>query len=278
MTYKDLARTGARTLHDSGVENAAQEAAFMLRSLLDCSASDYLLLREQTADEEITTQYSMRLQRRTKGEPLQYILGKAEFLGNPFAVGEGVLIPRPETEELAEICIKRIREKGYRNVFDLCAGSGCIGISIAVHCPQTQVWMFEKYEAALRYLNANIPPAAAERIHVIKTDILDSAPQALPAPDLIVSNPPYIISSEIGSLQAEVQREPHTALDGGADGFLFYRAIAVLWAPLITPGGLLALECGEHQSAEIMNMLPEAAKKEILQDMFGVDRFVTAAY
>lgn len=278
MTYRDLAQTGVRMLQEADVENAAQEAIFLLRSILGYSATDFLLHREQHAEEHVKTQFLSMLQKRMQGEPLQYILQKADFLGRTFTVGQGVLIPRPETEELAQICIHKIQSKKYQTVFDLCAGSGCIGISIALHCPQTQVWLFEKYEDALRYLNANIPSAAADRIHVIKADILSGTHEALPEPDMIVSNPPYIVSSEIGGLQTEVQKEPLTALDGGEDGLLFYRAIAQHWAPHIRPGGFIALECGERQSAYIMEMLPDAAKKEIILDMFGVDRFVTAEY
>jgi release factor glutamine methyltransferase len=142
-------------------------------------------------------------------------------------------------------------------------------------CPETEVWLLEKYEEALRYLRANIPRSVTDRIHVVKADVFNYDPALLPAADLIVSNPPYISTEEIAVLQAEVQKEPSAALDGGTDGLAFYRCIADRWASAVRPGGCIALECGERQSAEIAGLFT-AGKTEELRDMYGVKRFVFA--
>ncbi len=278
MTCFELVKKGALILDRAGIENALTEAEILLLFLLECSKTEYILNRAQEADEKTESAYLKLINRRTGHEPLQYITGNAPFLGMDFSVGEGVLIPRPETEELTQICIDRIRNKGYRTVIDLCSGSGCIGISIASQCLQTEVWLLEKSENAIAYIKKNVPEGISSRVHPVLADILTCALSVAPAPDLIVSNPPYIASDEIGALQTEVQMEPHIALDGGEDGLLFYRNIASRWASGIRSGGMLALECGETQTDYVMHLLQSATNKEAFCDMFGLKRFVIAEY
>ena len=277
MTYRALAQNGETLLAQAGIENAAAESVRILCAILNIDATRYLLQSGRTADAETEARYFALIQKRTERVPLQYLLGEAEFLGFSFTVGEGVLIPRPETEELADLCADRIRKCGYRTVFDLCAGSGCIGISIAMLCPEAEIWLFEKYDEAIRYLRMNIPRSATARLHIVKADIFTYDPALLPGADLIVSNPPYVSTEEIAALQAEVQKEPRTALDGGADGLTFYRCIANRWAAAVRPGGCIALECGETQSAEIARLFT-AGKTEELRDMYGTKRFVFAEF
>lgn len=278
MTCRELVNKGAGILSVSGIENAANEAEMLLCFLMGFSKTDYILNRALSIDEVATASFMNLINSRTKHVPLQYILHTAPFLGMDFTVGEGVLVPRPETEELTQICIDRIRAKGYLNVIDLCSGSGCIGISIARCCPQTEVWLLEKYDEAIAYLKRNVPYDVASRVHIVKADILTYDPARLPMAHLIVSNPPYIPADDIGSLQAEVQMEPRTALDGGKDGLIFYHNIASRWVSRICPGGCLALECGETQTEAVAQMLHSAAKKEIVFDMFGLQRFVIVEY
>ena len=278
MTYSELAENGKNILCAAGIENAAQEAIIMLCAAADTDTTGYLLKRYDAVSEKESAEYLDLIRQRAEHVPMQYLLRSAAFMGLTFAVGSGVLIPRPETEELAAICIDLIRARGYRTVFDLCAGTGCIGISVADQCPQTEVWLFEKYEGALKYLYRNIPSDIANRVHVVEADIFTCETSFLPVPDLIVSNPPYIVSDEIAMLQEEVQMEPQTALDGGADGLDFYRCIMQRWAPLLPHGGFLALECGETQTQNIASMILTAKKTERMKDMFGLYRFVTAEF
>jgi release factor glutamine methyltransferase len=213
--------------------------------------------------------------RRESGEPLQYILGEWEFYGLRFAVGPGVLIPRPETELLVEIAIHA--ECGMRNAemtaVDLCAGSGCVGLSVAHHCPNARVYLVEVSGGALPYLRENAK--AYPNAEVIAADILDCR---LPIAhcQLILANPPYVKSPDIAGLSEEVRREPRMALDGGADGLKFYRALAEKWLPRLAPGGLLACECGEGQARDVAAMFAPHAAAGIEKDFHGVERVVVA--
>ena len=274
ISYKLLSAEGEARLREV-TENAAEEALQLLLYATGMDRTAYLLRREDAAVREQAEAYRRLVAERAQGEPLQYLMRSQDFLGHTFAVGPGVLIPRPETEELALLCIQKIRDRGYRRVFDLCAGTGCIGVSIALKCPQTEVWLFEKDEPAIGYLKRNIPASAAGRAHLIQADILNAPAKALPQPDLIVSNPPYIPTCEIPGLQREVLREPATALDGGDDGLAFYRAILRHWTPLLPVGGFAAFECGEDQADILCTMFSHVGNARKERDAFGADRFVT---
>ncbi|MCM1114908.1 MAG: peptide chain release factor N(5)-glutamine methyltransferase [Clostridium sp.] len=205
-------------------------------------------------------------------EPLQYVIGKWDFYESEFYVGEGVLIPRPETEELVELAVKSIKSIGNCVVYDLCAGSGCIGISVAKACPDAMVYMVEKSEQALFYLNKNADGIC--NVKVIQGDI--HADMDLPDADVIISNPPYIKTSDISDLQAEVLKEPVMALDGGSDGLDFYRIINNNWYTKLKPEGRLFLEIGEEQGESIIPVLNHFENIKVLKDLYGNDRMVTA--
>lgn len=274
MTFRTLYRDGARLLTEKGIEDADFDALQLLLAVCKTDRTGFLLHSGEEAGEDAAALYRRYLDRRIQGEPLQYILGVWDFLRFPFYVGKGVLIPRPETEELAQRCIDDVKQNGRRTVFDLCSGSGCIGISIALECPECDVWLFELYEDAAIWTEKNIAHHRAGNCRLIRADVLHGRPEGLPAPDLIVSNPPYIGSGEIRSLSAEVRNEPLTALDGGEDGLLFYRAIAEGWLPFLQSGGTVAVECGEGQTGEICRMFASQASCVPIRDLYGADRFV----
>ena len=275
LTLKGLCRAGTDFLEQRGVEDAAFDARQLLLHQFSLDGTQLLLRGEQTVSEAGRTAYGSLLRRRASGEPLQYILGRWEFCGEAFAVGPGVLIPRPETEQLAEWCVEAVREGGLRRVYDLCAGTGCIGLTVARACPQTRVYLLELYEDALAYLKQNEAAFALPNTTVIKADVLNAPPEGLPVPDLIVSNPPYIRAAEIAGLQREVGFEPETALNGGEDGYLFYRAIARRWLPLLPKGGCAAVECGEGQPETVAGLFGDTLACAIEKDLYGVPRFVT---
>jgi len=218
------------------------------------------LRAEQAID---PTAYFSLVARRAAGEPLQYILGQWEFYGLPFAVGPGVLIPRPETEMLVDLALQRKPS----NVIDLCAGTGCVGLSIAHHLPSTQVHLVELSATALPYLKQNA--AKHHNATVYHADAFDAECLMLHA-DLVVSNPPYIATHELAGLQTEVQHEPRMALDGGADGLDFYRKLAEHWLPRCD---MLAVECGNGQAEDIVKLFGGG---EVLQDFNGIGRIVLA--
>lgn len=279
MTYtlEELRKEGCRRLN-CNIDDAEFDSLQILLFCFGLDNTSFLLKKHETAESLKTDEYFSLILKRASGEPLQYIIKDQIFLGKSFKVGEGVLIPRPETEELAVLCINEIKKKGYKTVFDLCAGSGCIGISVADSCPYTKVYLFEKYDGAIKYLRDNIPVHLKNRVSFVKADIFDFDFSLLPQPDLIVSNPPYIPSGEINSLQKEVLREPASALDGGEDGLDFYRCIVLRWLPNIKKGGFAAFECGEDQAVKISELIPAEFNSTIVKDIYGAERFITAEF
>jgi len=217
------------------------------------------------------TAYEALTRRRAAGEPLQYLLGQWEFYGLDFLVGPGALIPRPETEMLVELAIQYLQAFEAPIVLDLCAGTGCVGLSVARHCPGAQVCLLELSEEAMPYLTRNA--ASYPNAKIIKANILDNSQFSILNSQLILSNPPYIPTREIAGLSKEVRQEPKMALDGGGDGLRFYRAIAEIWRPRLAPGGMLAMECGEGQADSVAALFP-GDQVEILRDFSDIQRVI----
>jgi len=237
-------------MHSLGVESRAELAASVNKEM---NAEQYAKLREYI------------LRRRT-GEPLQYILGFWEFMGLRFKTDARALIPRQDTETLCEEAIALIKRRGYKTCLDLCAGSGCIGISIANICG-TEVTLADISEAALSLCRENAETNGVNA-RTIKTDMLDEITDKY---DIIVCNPPYLTASDMASLQRELTFEPANALYGGVDGLDFYRRIARDYAQRLNDGGALALEVGIHQAEEVAKMLGGA---RIVKDVCGIERAV----
>ena len=216
--------------------------------------------------------------RRISGEPLQYILGEWDFFGRTFEVGEGVLVPRPETELIVGLALEKLGNARYPVVFDLCAGSGCIGLTIAAERSDAHVVLFEKYDKAFHYLKRNIEKLGLTNVQAVQYDITMGYDKKLhETPDLIVSNPPYLRTDELEGVPAEVMHEPVTALDGGADGTDFYRIIASRWLPYVNGHGGIIFECDPSQTLKIADMLmPYAMRVKIVTDIFGLQRAVYA--
>ena len=202
--------------------------------------------------------------RRKSGEPLQYILGKWEFMGLPFYTRPCALIPRQDTETLCEEALK-INGRG-KTLLDLCCGTGCIGVSLA---------KLGGFEVTFGDISRDCLALARENAALngvpgkfLLTDMFSDISDSF---DLICVNPPYIPTSELASLQTEVKPEPVLALDGGADGLDFYRSIARDYATHISPGGALLMEVGAGQAADVAEMF---SKAEIIKDICGIERVV----
>lgn len=270
-TCRGLLRRGEAMLSAAGVDDAAFDARCLLEDCAGLDRTHLILAYGETPSETVRKTYFDRIERRASGEPLQYILGAWTFCGYVFRVREGVLIPRPETEFLAEKAVSLLPENAV--LYDVCAGTGCIGLSVALRRPDVQVYLFEKYELPFACLRENILVHSAQNAHAVLCDMLQGAPAGLPRPDGIVSNPPYIPASELPTLPREVRREPQTALDGGADGLVFYRALCERWFPLLADGGFLSMECGETQPPKVAALFAHAQTEP---DYLGMDRFVTA--
>ena len=261
-------------------EAGCEDAAFDARCLLEDFGG---LPRGHAADEtpltdEQTAALDAALVQRAEGRPLQYILGEWEFLTLTLKVGEGVLIPRPDTELLCEVAAENLRGKTAPRVLDLCAGSGCVGLGVASLHPSALVTEVELSDAALPYLRENVLRYPDYAVTVRQADVLvDYA--AFDGPyDAILSNPPYIPTADLAGLQREVQCEPKMALDGAEDGLLFYRTIAEHWCEKLTPNGFVAVEVGIGQAEDVAALFAAQGLENtaIYPDLAGVPRVVLA--
>ena len=210
---------------------------------------------------------------RIESQPLQYILGEWEFFGMRLFVGEGVLIPRPDTEVLVETVLDWCRDMPKPRIIDLCTGSGCIALALQKHLPKAKVHALDISDAALSYARKNTDyhrlPVKLHRGDVLQAPVHGRF-------DVIVSNPPYLTTDEMAHLQPEIQYEPASALDAGEDGLLFYREITRIWKDSLNPGGLLAFEIGEQQGEAVSGILETHGFERIrvIQDYAHHDRVV----
>ena len=277
MTISELEKLGSQKLRASGKENSDFDARCLLEFVLNLNPTQYLLNRSEEVDSVCAEKFLSLVERRSNGEPLQYILGKWEFMGLPFYVGEGVLFRGGETELVVDYVVVFLKDKKNPVVIDLCSGSGCIAISVAKHLPNAKVYAVEKSDLAFPYLKKNIWLNCVFNVSAVHGDIFDSTLLSDIKPDLILSNPPYIRSSEIAFLQSEVRNEPSMALDGGEDGLVFYREIANGWLDRLGTGGAIAVECAEDQTEDIIRMFSEKTQyAEAFNDLSGLPRTVTA--
>ncbi len=277
MKVNELYKEALNKLNEGGIESAQTEARELICEALGLSVTDLYLKSGDDVSSECTDTVNAFCERRLKGEPLQYIIGKWDFMGRTYKVGPGVLIPRPETELLCNEVIKSLKTKEKPLVYDLCAGSGCIGITLKSECPDIYINFVEKSDEAFNYLDENISTHLKNTFLIAtKGDIFDSrAFKDHPAADIIVSNPPYIKTSDIGSLQKEVTFEPEMALDGGDDGLDFYRNIIFKWKKRLKPDGEFFFEIGEEQGQAVCDMLKEAGfYSKIIKDYNNHDRIV----
>ena len=246
-------------LQGGGIEDAELEAKWILED-----ASDAAQARDIA-------------QRRAMHEPLQYLLGKWEFYGLTMFVGEGVLIPRADTETLVDAVLSRMKDCAGQQIADLCTGSGCIALALAAHMPQTRFTGLDISEQALAYALKNKAYHSMRNAAFLRADVL-AEETAAQYRDLaaIVCNPPYLTAEDMRQLQEEVRYEPETALYGEEDGLHFYRNISQCWKGSLRSGGLLAFEIGCTQGSAVAEILAENGFSgiEVLRDLNGMERVV----
>ena len=277
-TLGGLYREGRRVLAEAGVEGPGYEASCLLKKALGVSRQERILRSAEEADPEGDENFRALVRERAGGRPLQYILGEWPFRGMSLLVGEGVLIPREETELLVRTAEDMLAGVSRPRVLDLCSGTGAVALALGRAFPEAEVTAAEWVPEAYGYLQRNCARAAAPNVRPVKLDALDPASASGSRDfDCVVSNPPYVRSGEIPGLQREVRREPPEALDGGEDGLRFYRAIAKFWLPALRGGGALCVECGEGQAPEIARLFGEAGLEGIRfhRDFNGIDRVVS---
>ena len=230
----------------------------------DPRLSETPLTEEQAA--RLARLAALRFERR----PLQYIEGKWGFLDFEVQVGEGVLIPRQDSEAICLKAIDLLKGQAAPTVLDLCAGSGCLGLAVKSRCPAARVTAVEKSAEALPWLQKNAAEAlpgfdaAHPALNVQQGDVFQwNKGQAEGQFDLILANPPYLTAEEMRTLQPEVEFEPAMALDGGEDGLDFYRHIAKAYRPLTKPGGWLVMEFGWQQWEPVKALLEAAGWQDV---------------
>lgn len=293
MKLLDLMRTSTEHLKNAGIDEPSANA-----ELLVLHAAEVNRVTAYSDNPEITDEKKARinefLKRRINREPLQYILGEVHFLGLRLTVGKGVLIPRPETEILAQEAIKTIKSEIVKvrsnkttsrvtvhsslKVLDLCCGSGCISLSIGKEFPEAEVIGTDISDTALDYAQKNAAMHGIRNIAFLKGSLYQPLRENMLF-DIIISNPPYIRTSDMKSLQPEIHSwEPIEALDGGSDGLNFYRKIFTEAGRYLTANGIMLLELGYNQASPVKEIAEHAGFTNIvtIKDYAGIERIIKA--
>ncbi|MCC8157376.1 MAG: peptide chain release factor N(5)-glutamine methyltransferase [Oscillospiraceae bacterium] len=278
-TYNALYLSLRQKLREAGIEAFSLEARLLVACAARRSPEKLLQDLQLYASDEIEARVTALGARRLAGEPVAYITERWSFYGLELKVTPDVLIPRSDTEVLAEQAISLLRGRTEAaRVLDLCTGSGCVGCAIAHALPQSRVVLLDHSPAALAVAAENVETLGLSgRVQCIQADVTQPPPPMLGSFDLIVANPPYIRSAEIETLDASVRDyEPRAALDGGADGLDFYRAILRGYLALLRRPGQLALEVGEDQAGDVSLLLRRAGLLGVgsAQDTAGYARVV----
>lgn len=258
MTYQELYQELCRDLTAAGIENQRLEARELLCAAARMSREDFFRDRMTEAPEESAAALAELKKRRLDGTPLAYLTGEWEFYGLTLKVTPAVLIPRIDTEVLADLAITVGRSRpGPVRILDLCTGSGCIGLAAASHLPGSEAVLCDLSPAALAVAEENIVRCGlAGRVRCMRADARQDPPAALCGFDLLVCNPPYIPAADIGGLDKTVRGfEPRMALDGGADGLDFYRDITRRWKGVLKPDGWIFYEVGIGQAEAVGSIL-----------------------
>ena len=273
MNVKELRAEVIKILKEGGSDSALADAGLIIMNSLKIDKTR-LLMGDMPVTESDADAIRALAKRCANGEPIQYIIGKCEFMSLPFTVTPDVLIPRSDTETLIEAVLQRLDKGKPLTVLDLCCGSGCIGISFAYYMQNISVTAIDISEAALRVARYNAENnGVLDRIHFEKSDIMKEEPDI--SVDCIVSNPPYIRTDVIKELESKVKCfEPNIALDGGESGLDFYERISK--TARLNPGGLLAFEIGWDQGKAVFEILKKYGYTdiEIISDIEGRDRVV----
>ena len=281
-TYSEMYIALRNRLRDAGIEAAALEARLIAATAAGKSTEKLLRDMRYYATDEVERRAEEMVQRRLAGEPVAYITGVWEFRGLPMEVSRDVLIPRIDTEVLAETAIKYLKDTGRLDarVLVLCSGTGCIGCAIAAELPRVRVVLADVSAAAMDISRRNVERnGLGGRVSFLPADVTKQPPLMTGSFDLVVSNPPYIPTMEILTLDPSVRDyEPVWALDGGEDGLDFYRAILKNWALVIRQGGELMFEVGEDQAERVKDLMRMAGLREArsFPDTQNIQRVVAA--
>ena len=278
ITYNDLYMDVRQELRAAGIQAATLEARELVCYAAGKTRQDLMRDARLYVPAAIEAQVHALVKRHLAGEPVAYLIGEWEFYGLPLDISEHVLIPRPDTEVLAEEAIKFVQTLDECRVLDLCAGSGCVGLAIASQVPKARVVLGELSEGALRICRQNIRRnGLSSQVVPLAMDVMAGPPAHMGEFDCIVSNPPYIPRADIETLDVSVKDyEPHMALDGGEDGLDFYRTICQNWQDVMHVGTRLLFEVGIGQADDVLRLMRSAGfgDLEVIDDPAGIPRVV----
>ena len=278
-TYNNLYLDVRQKLKAAGVEAAQLEARELVCFAAGKNREQFFRDMSLYASDEVEAKVEDLMNRRLAGEPVAYLIGEWEFYGLPLDISREVLIPRADTEVLAEQAILAARAAGEgARVLDLCAGSGCVGLAVAANAPNCRAVLADVSEEALKICRQNIRRNDLNaRVTCVQADARQPPPAMLWDFDVIACNPPYIPTGDIDGLDPSVRDyEPRLALDGGDDGLDFYRDIAEKWRTALRLGGVLLFEVGIGQASGVEQILSRCGYEDIetFQDTGGIWRVV----
>ena len=277
-TYNNLYLDIRRRLRAEGAEAATLEARELVCFGAGKSREEFQRDGGLYVSPEIERQIQALVDRRLAGEPVAYLIGEWEFYGLPLDISREVLIPRPDTEVLADQAIAYCQTLDSCRVLDLCAGSGCLGLAIASKIPQSRGILGDWSDGALRICRQNIRRTGLTgRVVPVRMDALSLPDRGLGEFDCIVCNPPYIPTADIETLDVSVKDyEPHMALDGGPDGLNFYRAVTEKWRGCLVPNGRLYFEVGAGQADQVLRIMRRFGfgDIQIIKDLHEIPRVV----
>lgn len=282
MRVGELLQEGYKILKSVQIDSYQLDTELLLGKVIKKDRLFMLLNRDYEVDCDEAEQYFSLIEKRKSKMPIKYMLGECEFMGIPFYIREGVLIPRPDTEVLVETAIDEIKQNSYKKLCDVCCGSGIIGISIVKFVDYIEAKCSDISEVAYEVTSENIKRLNIEdRVKVEKGNLLQGFIDRNEKFDIIVSNPPYIRGEVIETLMEDVKNyEPYQALYGGEDGLDFYRSITEQSLKVLVCGGVLIFEIGHDQGEEVGNILRQNGFSDVvcIKDLAGKDRVVKGKF
>lgn len=275
MKIEELLRYGKEKLGKQKVEDASIISRILMQYVLKIDRNKLIINKNDNVDINKENEYKEYIEKIIKGKPVQYITNNQEFMKLNFYVDENVLIPQPDTEILVEKVIKSIDIMENIEILDMCTGSGCIGISLAKNIKNTKVTLVDISKEAIEIAKKNaIQNEVENKITFIQSDMFKNVKGKF---DIIVSNPPYIKTNIIQTLDKQVQNEPHIALDGGEDGLDFYKILINEAHKYLKKDGKIFLEIGYDQKQEVENLVKRSKhykKIETIKDLSQNDRVI----
>jgi release factor glutamine methyltransferase len=281
-TIADVLRFATEDFTRRSISTARLDAELLLTHVLRIDRVRLVIDSRKPLSKEELERYRALIARRRKGEPIAYILGQREFMGHQFKTDARALIPRPDTETLVEVALRRTEPRNlFARSLDLCTGTGCVALSLLLARKTWRVTATDLSEAALALAAENAQRLGAlQGLRLLQGDLFAALPE-VERFELITSNPPYIRREAMADLDVDVRDfEPHLALDGGADGLDFYRRLTLEAPRYLVAGGILAVEVGFDQADDVATLFARSGFEELekTRDFAGIERVVSGKF